>query len=220
MATATNRPPPPDTHINTQSRSTRQNMKKITRTTHPPTHPPIKIHPQIPGGRCGSSGRLWRACRGTPRSSTRTPPGMYVCSSSSSSRVFSCVGVCVDGMDGMREMRACVSSSLLSHPQPHQNRPSIGWPHLEDSITAFKDHPGLTALVPDIAGVDPDDAFSSVPYEKGFSLLVLVEQIVRGFSLFWGLWWLWLVCTCWTPRSGLLPSWFHHPTPPTPTHVH
>ncbi len=53
-----------------------------------------------------------------------------------------------------------------------------GWVHLEESVQAFKDQPGLTALVPDIQGVDPDDAFSSVPYEKGFSLLVLLEQIV------------------------------------------
>jgi leukotriene-A4 hydrolase len=54
----------------------------------------------------------------------------------------------------------------------------LGWPHLEESIAAFKDHPGLTALVPDLKDVDPDDAFSSVPYEKGFTLLLRLERIV------------------------------------------
>ena len=43
---------------------------------------------------------------------------------------------------------------------------------------AFEKAPGLTALVPDLTNVDPDDAFSSVPYEKGFSLLVMIEQLV------------------------------------------
>lgn len=65
-----------------------------------------------------------------------------------------------------------------AHTRTHTH--SIGWPHLEESVAAFKDHMSLTALVPDITGVDPDDAFSSVPYEKGFSLLVLIEQIVRA----------------------------------------
>ena len=54
----------------------------------------------------------------------------------------------------------------------------LGWPHLEESVAAFKDQMELTALVPDLTDVDPDDAFSSVPYEKGFSLLVRLERIV------------------------------------------
>lgn len=49
----------------------------------------------------------------------------------------------------------------------------------------------LTNLVPSLQEVDPDDAFSSVPYEKGFALLYHLEelmggpgnaQILRGFS--------------------------------------
>lgn len=55
---------------------------------------------------------------------------------------------------------------------------SIGWPHLVDDIANFAKKPNLTALIPDIKGVDPDDAFSSVPYEKGFSLIYYIEQIV------------------------------------------
>lgn len=60
---------------------------------------------------------------------------------------------------------------------------SIGWPHLVDDVANFSTKaPQLTALIPDIIDVDPDDAFSSVPYEKGFSLLVLIEQIVSRHS--------------------------------------
>jgi leukotriene-A4 hydrolase len=36
----------------------------------------------------------------------------------------------------------------------------------------------FTQLVPNLDGVDPDDAFSSVPYEKGFSLLYYLETVV------------------------------------------
>ena len=44
----------------------------------------------------------------------------------------------------------------------------------------------LTALVPPIEGVDPDDAFSLVPYEKGSSLIHLLERTVgeEKFSKF------------------------------------
>jgi hypothetical protein len=36
----------------------------------------------------------------------------------------------------------------------------------------------FTKLVPDLTGVDPDDAFSSVPYEKGFYLLYHLRSLV------------------------------------------
>lgn len=36
----------------------------------------------------------------------------------------------------------------------------------------------LTALVPRLLNIDPDDAFSSVPYEKGFALLYFIESLV------------------------------------------
>jgi leukotriene-A4 hydrolase len=55
---------------------------------------------------------------------------------------------------------------------------SHGWKRLEQCVADFASQPQLTALVPDITEVDPDDAFSSVPYEKGFSLLYTIEQIV------------------------------------------
>ena len=51
-----------------------------------------------------------------------------------------------------------------------------GLTRLRDSIKAFENRPLLTALVPDLTGIDPDDSFSRVPYEKGRNLLKLVEQ--------------------------------------------
>lgn len=38
----------------------------------------------------------------------------------------------------------------------------------------------LTRLVPDLRDVDPDDAFSTVPYEKGHTLLWHLEEILGG----------------------------------------
>lgn len=38
----------------------------------------------------------------------------------------------------------------------------------------------LTNLVPSLEEVDPDDAFSSVPYEKGFALLYHLEELLGG----------------------------------------
>ena len=34
--------------------------------------------------------------------------------------------------------------------------------------------------MPDLKGIDPDDSFSCVPYEKGFALLYYLESLVGG----------------------------------------
>ena len=39
---------------------------------------------------------------------------------------------------------------------------------------------GLTRLEPDIGDIDPDDAFSRIPYEKGSLFLFYLEQLVGG----------------------------------------
>jgi len=56
---------------------------------------------------------------------------------------------------------------------------------LEDIAYFGADHE-FTALAPDLAGDDPDDAFSSVPYEKGYLLLRRLEELVgrRRFDAF------------------------------------
>lgn len=42
----------------------------------------------------------------------------------------------------------------------------------------------LTALVVNLTGVDPDDAFSIVPYEKGSAFLWYLEDTVGGPGTF------------------------------------
>ena len=47
----------------------------------------------------------------------------------------------------------------------------IGWKALSNSIRQFGEDHNFTKLIPDLKGQDPDDAFSSVPYEKGSTFL-------------------------------------------------
>ena len=54
----------------------------------------------------------------------------------------------------------------------------IGWKALEDSVEQFRGNPDFTKLVTDLGGKDPDDAFSSVPYEKGFIFLFTLEKLL------------------------------------------
>lgn len=65
------------------------------------------------------------------------------------------------------------------HGEPHRHFSSIiGWKALEDSIERYgKDH-AYTKLVVDLKGNDPDDAFSSIPYEKGFHALYAFELLL------------------------------------------
>lgn len=51
-----------------------------------------------------------------------------------------------------------------------------GWQSLAEAIEGFKDRPELTRLHTHLHGVDPDDAFSIVPYEKGYLLFLALEK--------------------------------------------
>lgn len=51
-----------------------------------------------------------------------------------------------------------------------------GWKHLQDDIALHK--PEETIMVLKLGDGDPDDAYSSVPYEKGFNLLHCLESLV------------------------------------------
>ena len=51
-----------------------------------------------------------------------------------------------------------------------------GWEHLREDIKTLPDD--FTRSVPIIKGCDPDEAFSGVPYEKGFNLLYALERRV------------------------------------------
>jgi len=60
----------------------------------------------------------------------------------------------------------------------------IGWKNLVHSIKKFGSDHQYTVLVPTLKGVDPDDCFSEVPYEKGFNFLYYIQKIVGGPSIF------------------------------------
>ncbi|NXR05729.1 LKHA4 hydrolase, partial [Semnornis frantzii] len=61
-----------------------------------------------------------------------------------------------------------------------------GWRELQHSINTLGDKNPLTNLTPNLNEVDPDVAFSSVPYEKGFALLFYLEQLLGGPDVFMG----------------------------------
>ncbi|XP_022235060.1 leukotriene A-4 hydrolase-like [Limulus polyphemus] len=71
------------------------------------------------------------------------------------------------------------------HGEAHRQFQAVGgWKELQYTIdTRGKDDP-LTKLVPDLCGVDPDDSFSIVPYEKGHTLLFYLEQKLGGPEIF------------------------------------
>ncbi|KAI7189301.1 Leukotriene A-4, partial [Hortaea werneckii] len=54
----------------------------------------------------------------------------------------------------------------------------IGWKALSDSIKQYGEDHEFTKLIPDLKGQDPDDAFSSIPYEKGFTFLYHLEKLI------------------------------------------
>ncbi|HSB61561.1 MAG TPA: M1 family metallopeptidase, partial [Vicinamibacteria bacterium] len=55
---------------------------------------------------------------------------------------------------------------------------AIGEAALRSSRERFGDDSPLTRLRTDLAGTDPDDAFSAIPYEKGSRFLALLERTV------------------------------------------
>ncbi|KAH9610159.1 hypothetical protein KSS87_018886 [Heliosperma pusillum] len=52
----------------------------------------------------------------------------------------------------------------------------IGWRGLNDEMERFKDNLEFTKLKQNQEGVDPDDIYSQVPYEKGFQFLWCIER--------------------------------------------
>jgi leukotriene-A4 hydrolase len=65
------------------------------------------------------------------------------------------------------------------HGEAHRHFSAIiGWKALEESVERYgQDHP-YTKLIVDLKGQDPDDAFSSIPYEKGFHALYQFELLL------------------------------------------
>ncbi|KAJ6656381.1 hypothetical protein lerEdw1_003884 [Lerista edwardsae] len=61
-----------------------------------------------------------------------------------------------------------------------------GWRELQNTINTFGSTNPLTNLIPNLKDVNPDVAYSSVPYEKGFALLFYLEQLLGGPDVFIG----------------------------------
>jgi aminopeptidase N len=55
---------------------------------------------------------------------------------------------------------------------------ALGRRDLEESLDRFKEQPALTRLRTHLTGIDPDLAYSQVPYEKGYLFLVQIEAAV------------------------------------------
>jgi aminopeptidase N len=55
---------------------------------------------------------------------------------------------------------------------------AIGRRELERDMAQFADRPELTRLRTHLSGIDPDEAFSRVPYEKGYLFLRTLEEAV------------------------------------------
>ncbi|KAL2002046.1 hypothetical protein VTN02DRAFT_728 [Thermoascus thermophilus] len=65
------------------------------------------------------------------------------------------------------------------HGEPYRHFSAIiGWKALVDSVEHYGHDHEFTKLVIDLKGKDPDDAFSSIPYEKGFNFLFHLENLV------------------------------------------
>jgi leukotriene-A4 hydrolase len=68
--------------------------------------------------------------------------------------------------------------AVLEGPESVALHSAMGRQTLADAVAGFRDRPGLTRLRTHLAGVDPDDAYSQVPYEKGFLFLRALEAAV------------------------------------------
>lgn len=62
---------------------------------------------------------------------------------------------------------------------------TLGQKGLDDAVAHYKDSaPEFTALCPVLKDRDPDDAFSRIPYEKGFNLLYYLMTVVGSKAEF------------------------------------
>ncbi|HEY4059309.1 MAG TPA: M1 family metallopeptidase, partial [Kofleriaceae bacterium] len=55
---------------------------------------------------------------------------------------------------------------------------ALGRRELDESLRRFKDQPGMTRLRTHLDGIDPDEGYSLIPYEKGYFFLLEIEKHV------------------------------------------
>jgi leukotriene-A4 hydrolase len=68
--------------------------------------------------------------------------------------------------------------AVLEGPESVALHAAMGRQSLEDAVASFRDRPALSRLRTHLSGVDPDDAYSQVPYEKGYLFLRALEEAV------------------------------------------
>ncbi|MGO8971820.1 MAG: M1 family metallopeptidase [Myxococcaceae bacterium] len=68
--------------------------------------------------------------------------------------------------------------SVLEGPEAVALHAAVGRQSLQDAVAGFRGRPALTRLRTRLLGVDPDDAYSQVPYEKGYLFLRALEEAV------------------------------------------
>ena len=84
-------------------------------------------------------------------------------------------------MGGWKDLQDSVRPwTLLSILNLHSWSDIFSPERVVPQVNTFGVNNPLTALVPSLQDVDPDDAFSSVPYEKGFALLYYLEELMGG----------------------------------------
>lgn len=80
-----------------------------------------------------------------------------------------------------------VERKIISRMRGEQSRQFDcieGWRHLVDAVQTFGENHEFTKLVPNLTDKNPDDSFSSIPYEKGFMLLYHLEEKLGGIEVF------------------------------------
>lgn len=66
-------------------------------------------------------------------------------------------------------------TEVLEGRETEQLHAALGRRSLEEALSRFADRPELTRLRTHLKGVDPDEAYSVVPYEKGYLFLTALE---------------------------------------------
>jgi leukotriene-A4 hydrolase len=77
-----------------------------------------------------------------------------------------------------------IQTRIYEDPLAYDLKATMGLRDLVESVEDFGATHPYTHLVPDVDGVDPDEVFSSIPYEKGFNFLHYLMTVVGGHDVF------------------------------------
>ncbi|RLN52857.1 hypothetical protein BBJ29_005317 [Phytophthora kernoviae] len=77
-----------------------------------------------------------------------------------------------------------IQTRIAQDPKAYDLKATMGLRDLVESVEEFGPKHPYTALVPNTDGIDPDEVFSSIPYEKGFNFLHFLSTVVGGHAVF------------------------------------